>query len=415
MRILLVNKFLHPNGGSETYMFQLGGYLESIGHAVQYFGMDHPQRCVGNSTDSYTSNMDFHSCSGLSKISYAFRTIYSKEARKKIRTVLDDFQPDVVHINNFNYQLTPSIILEVMKWKKDCSRNCRIVYTAHDFQLVCPNHQLFNPIDGRICEKCLKGGNRRFFNCFRGKCIHDSRIRSLIGSCEAYYWNTRGVYRNLDAIICPSEFMKEKLDTNPVLASRTVFLRNFKANNPNLTVDKSSLPDLPKRYVLYFGRFSTEKGIGTLLKAIRMLPDIRFVLAGSGPLKDQLDGIGNIIDVGFLSGGVLSAVIGNASFSVITSEWFENCPYSVIESLMLGTPVLGARIGGIPELIQDGRTGELFTSGDVQDLAGKIRSLWDDEERVRKYSDGCRQVCFDDVGDYTVKLMPIYEGKNAGR
>ena len=181
------------------------------------------------------------------------------------------------------------------------------------------------------------------------------------------------------------------------------------------TVTEASLPDLPKRYVLYFGRFSTEKGIGTLLKAIRMLPDIRFVLAGSGPLKDQLDGIGNISDVGFLSGGVLSAVIGNASFSVITSEWLENCPYSVIESLMLGTPVLGARIGGIPELIQDGRTGELFTSGDVQDLAGKIRSLWDDEERVRKYSDGCRQVCFDDVGDYTVKLMPIYEGKNAGR
>ena len=152
MNILLVNKFLHPNGGSETYVFQLGSYLKSIGHEVQYFGMDHPDRCVGNSSDSYTSNMDFHSCSGFSKISYAFRTIYSREARRKIRTVLDDFQPDVVHINNFNYQLTPSIIVEVMKWKKERSRNCRIVYTAHDFQLVCPNHQLFNPNTGKICH-----------------------------------------------------------------------------------------------------------------------------------------------------------------------------------------------------------------------------------------------------------------------
>ena len=415
MNILLVNKFLHPNGGSETYMFQLGEYLERIGHKVQYFGMDHPNRCVGNATDSYTSTMDFHSCSGLAKVSYAYRTIYSKEARRKIRIVLEDFQPDVVHINNFNYQLTPSIIVEVMKWKKEHSRSCRIVYTAHDFQLICPNHQLFNPISGKICEKCLSGGNGRFFNCSRGKCIHASKVRSMIGSLEAYYWNSRGIYRSLDAVICPSQFMKEKLDTNPVLASRTVFLRNFEANDPNLEVDMSSLPDLPERYVLYFGRFSTEKGIGTLLEAIKALPDIQFVLAGSGPLKDQLDGIGNIRNVGFLSGGVLKGVIRNASFSVIPSEWFENCPYSVIESLMLGTPVLGARIGGIPELIQDGRTGELFASGDVAELKAKIRSLWDDEQRVKTYRENCRAVGFDNVGDYAVKLMPIYEGKKVER
>ena len=410
MNVLLVNKFLHPNGGSETYMFQLGEYLEGIGHKVQYFGMDHPKRCVGNASESYTSTMDFHSCSGFSKISYAFRTIYSKEARKKIRVVLEDFQPDVVHINNFNYQLTPSIIVEIMKWKKERSHKCRIVYTAHDFQLICPNHQLFNPINGKICEKCLSGGNSRFFNCSKGKCIHASGVRSMIGSCEAFYWNRRGIYRSLDAIICPSQFMKEKLDTNPVLASKTVFLRNFEANNPNMSVDTSSLPDLPERYVLYFGRFSTEKGIGTLLKAIKALPDIRFVLAGSGPLKDQLDGIDNVFNPGFLTGSVLNGVIKNASFSVIPSEWFENCPYSVIESLMLGTPVLGARIGGIPELIRDGETGELFTSGDAQDLTAKIRDLWDHEERVKTYTENCKAVGFDNVADYTAKLMPIYEG-----
>lgn len=415
MNILLVNKFLYPNGGSETYVFQLGGYLKSIGHEVQYFGMDHPDRCVGNSVDSYTSNMDFHSSSGLSKISYAFRTIYSREARRKIRTVLDDFQPDVIHINNFNYQLTPSIIVEVMKWKKQRSRNCRIVYTAHDFQLVCPNHQLFNPNTGKICEKCLSGGNRRFFNCTKGKCIHASKIRSLIGSCEAFYWNSRSIYRNLDAVICPSQFMKKTLDTNPVLASKTVFLRNFQSKKPDLSADTADLPELPDRYVLYFGRFSTEKGIDTLVKAIKALPDIQFVLAGSGPLKDQLDGIGNIHNVGFLSGNVLSGVIRKAEFSIVPSVVHDNCPYSVIESMMLGTPVIGARIGGIPELIQDGITGELFTSGDAQDLEEKIRNLWNDVERVKKYSGNCRAVRFDDVGDYTAKLVPIYEGRTVER
>ena len=415
MNILLVNKFLYPNGGSETYVFQLGGYLKSIGHEVQYFGMDHPDRCVGNSSDSYTSNMDFHSCSGFSKISYAFRTIYSREARRKIRTVLEDFQPDVVHINNFNYQLTPSIIVEVMKWKKERSRNCRIVYTAHDFQLVCPNHQLFNPNTGKICEKCLSGGNRRFFNCTKGRCIHASKIRSLIGSCEAFYWNSRGIYRNLDAVICPSQFMKETLDTNPVLASKTVFLRNFQSQKPDLSADTADLPELPDRYVLYFGRFSTEKGIDTLVKAIKALPDIQFVLAGNGPLKDHLDGIGNIHNVGFLSGNVLSGVIRKAEFSIVPSVVHDNCPYSVIESMMLGTPVIGARIGGIPELIQDGITGELFTSGDAQDLEQKIRNLWNDVERVKKYSGNCRAVRFDNVEDYTFKLLPIYEGRNLER
>ena len=408
MNILMVNKFLYPNGGSETYVFQLGEYLERAGHSVQYFGMEHPDRCVGNAVNAYTSTMDFHTSKGLSKIGYAFRTIYSTEARKKLRLVLDDFKPDVVHLNNFNYQLTPSIIVEVMKWKKDTGHKCNIVYTAHDFQLICPNHQLFNPIQCKICEKCLKGGNARFINCVKGKCIHSSSVRSFLGFCEAFYWNARGIYRCLDAVICPSQFMKSKLDTNRVLAKRTVFLRNFEATNSNAAADTSSIKNLPKRYVLYFGRFSTEKGIGTLLKAVEALPDIPFVFAGNGPLRDQLDKIKNITNVGFLSGGVLNGVIRNADFSVIPSEVFDNCPYSVIESLKLGTPVVGARIGGIPELIRDGETGELFRSGDAGDLKKTIQDLWNQPQHVKTYRENCKTVEFDTVADYTEKLMQIY-------
>ena len=232
----------------------------------------------------------------------------------------------------------------------------------------------------------------------------------MIGSCEAFYWNTRGIYRNLDAIICPSQFMKGKLDTNPVLATKTVFLRNFETEKPNITEENAVLPDLPQRYVLYFGRFSTEKGIGTLLEAIKALPNIQFVLAGSGPLKDQLDGISNILNVGFISGSVLNSVISSADFSIVPSVVYDNCPYSAIESLILGTPVLGARIGGIPELVQDGKTGELFTSGDSKDLAVKIQNLWNEKEKINRYRENCKGVKFDTVMDYTSKLMSIYEG-----
>ena len=143
MRILLINKFLHPNGGSETYIFKLGDFLKEQGHEVQYFGMEHEGRCVGNRVNVYTSDMDFHQGSMLAKLTYPVKTIYSSEARKKLRLVLDDFRPDVCHINNFNYQLTPSMILEIAKWRRESGRKCRIVYTAHDYQLVCPNHMLY--------------------------------------------------------------------------------------------------------------------------------------------------------------------------------------------------------------------------------------------------------------------------------
>ena len=140
MRVLIINKFLYPNGGSETYIFKLGEALEQHGHEVQYFGMEHEGRCVGNRVNAYTSGMDFHGGSKLSKLTYPIKTIYSKEARVQLRKVLDDFKPDVCHLNNFNYQLTPSIILEIVRWRKENGRDCKIIFTAHDYQLVCPNH-----------------------------------------------------------------------------------------------------------------------------------------------------------------------------------------------------------------------------------------------------------------------------------
>lgn len=118
----------------------MGDYLKSQGHEVQYFGMEHDGRCVGNAVNAYTSDMDFHGGSKLAKLLYPIKTIYSSEARKKLRFVLDDFQPDVCHLNNFNYQLTPSMILEIVKWSKETGKKCKIVFTAHDYQLVCPNH-----------------------------------------------------------------------------------------------------------------------------------------------------------------------------------------------------------------------------------------------------------------------------------
>ena len=397
MKILMVNKFLHPNGGSETYIFQLGEHLTSLGHEVQYFGMEHAGRVVGNRAQAYTADMDFHGGSKLSKLFYPIKTIYSTEARRKIRRVLEDFQPDVCHLNNFNYQLTPSVILEIRKWSKKTGHPCKILYTAHDYQLVCPNHMCRNPLRDENCEQCLSG---KFLSCTKGKCIHGSTAKSAVGSMEAIFWKWMGVYRQIDTIICCSRFMKQKLDSNPILREKTVALHNFV--NPG----KAAKPE-KQDYVLYFGRFSKEKGVQTLLEVCKALPEIPFVFAGTGPLAECLEGIPNVKNVGFQKGEALQNLIGSARFTVYPSEWYENCPFSVMESQIYGTPVLGADIGGIPELIQVGKTGELFESGNGDALKKQIQKLWNDRELLTSYTRGCEAVSFMNVEQYGEKLLEL--------
>lgn len=402
MRILMVNKFLYPNGGSETYIFKLGEALIKMGHEVQYFGMEHKGRCVGNAVGAYTSDMDFHGGSKLSKLTYPIKTIYSTEARKKIRLVLDDFKPDVVHLNNFNYQLTPSVILEVVKWRKENSRECKIFFTAHDYQLLCPNHMFNNPKTHENCEKCVGG---HFANCVKGRCIHGSAAKSAVGAMEAVFWKIKGTYKYIDKIICCSEFMKTKMDTNPVFAGKTVAMHNFITHAEKGPTDDKQAGD---RYVLYFGRYSEEKGIRTLTDACRELSDISFIFAGSGEYAEKIEKLPNAQNVGFKTGDELDKLIRNAELTVYPSEWYENCPFSVMESQERLVPVVGANIGGIPELIEDNKTGRLFTSGDAKELAQTIRALWETPVELNKYRENLKQLKRLDADEYARELIAKY-------
>ena len=417
MKILMVNKFLYPNGGSETYIFELGKQLTDMGHEVQYFGMEHKGRIVGNNVQSYTADMDFHT-GGLQKLLYPFKIIYSSEAKKKIRLVLQDFEPDVVHLNNINFQLTPSIIYEIRDFEKKRKKPVKIVFTAHDYQWVCPNHMMIIPGSGELCFAC-KGG--KFANCTKNRCIHNSMLKSLIGSVEAFFYKWRKTYGLVDVIICPSEFMKRQLDTDPVLAKKTVMMHNFmpKADVPeNLQKEwyKETQPKeddkwsqleakLPERYVLYFGRFTQEKGVGTLLNVCKALPQINFVFAGTGELADEIDKLPNAQNVGFVNGTALQKLIAKAEFSIYPSQWYENCPFSVMESQIYGTPVIASDIGGIPELVGDGYTGELFETGNQTQLEEKIKRLWTQPELCLKYRENCKNIKFDTTLEYCGKIV----------
>lgn len=397
MKILIVNKFLFPNGGSETYIFEIGKQLSALGHEVQYFGMEHEGRIVGNRMESYTSNMDFHS-GKLSRLLYPFKIIYSVEARRKIRVVLEDFSPDVVHLNNFNFQLTPSILYEIRKYEKSCGHKIRIIFTAHDYQLVCPNHLLMQP-DKSLCTQCL-GGHP--LQCAKHCCIHGSRLKSLLGAMEGWIYQHLHAYRMLDRVICPSRFIEQKLISAPDLQGKTIVMHNF--------VDRKKAADLQKEdYVLYFGRYCEEKGTPALLEVCRMLPDIPFVFAGTGPLEKKVDQVKNVQNRGFLSGPRLVETISKARFCVFPSEWYENCPFAVMETQMYGTPIIASDLGGTPELIKDQVTGELFHGRDQKELEQKIRALWQDRERLDSYTQACRRTEFDSVLQYCEKLLKIYK------
>lgn len=399
MKVLMVNKFLHPQGGSETYIFKVGEHLTQIGCEVEYFGMEHEGRIVGNRMNVYTSDMDFHA-KGLKRLLYPFQILYSREAKNKLKKVMEDFAPDVVHVNNFNFQLTPSILYAVKAYARSRDKKIPLVFTAHDYQLICPNHMLLRNADNSLCERCVHGA---FYHCTLGKCIHGSTVKSILGSLEGYLYKLLNTYQLFDTVICPSEFLEGKMIQSKVFKGKTIALHNFK------TTDLSDYKEVVEgAYVLYFGRYSKEKGIETLINACRQLPDIPFVFAGSGPLEQEINQVENIANVGFKTGDELKELIQNAAFAIIASEWYENCPFSVMEAQSYGTPVLGADIGGIPELIKNKVTGELFKSGDIDDLALHVRAMWDYAEVTSQYRKNCRMIKYDTIGEYCGKLLEIY-------
>lgn len=379
MKVLLVNKFLYPKGGSETYVFEIGEFLQNLGHEVSYFGLNDSRNIVENSLKV-----------GVDPTINPFKLIYSTEAFKKFEKLVLEFKPDIIHLNNINFQITPSVI-DVAK-----KHNVPVVWTIHDPQLVCPNHRLFIEKSGSVCTKCVNG---KIKNCVYNKCFDNSLLKSLIGYFEAKRYYNSKTYEYVSRFICPSEFMANMI-ANRFSKEKIIVLRNY------CKFAKSSLMK-KEDYILYYGRISEEKGIKTLLKSIP--ENINLIIAGKGPLENILNDLPeNIKYVGFKTGEDLKELIRKAKFSIYPSEWYENCPFSILESISFGTPVIGSNIGGIPELIKDGVTGLLFEAGNADDLKAKIKQLYNNESLLNSMIYNAEQVSFDDIKEYSDKLVNIY-------
>ena len=397
MKILMVNKFLYPRGGCETYMLKLSEELKSKGHEVQYFGMFDEQNTVGNSENLYTTNMDFHS-TGIARFFYPFKIIYSFEAYKKIGQVLDSFKPDIVHMNNINFQLTPSIIYAIKK------RNIPLVQTVHDYQMICPNHLLYSIEEAKPCERCI-GGSK--FNCFKLNCIHGSKAKSLIGSIEAKLYSLLKTYKKVDLYVCPSKFLEEKLLSGDSLYSgKTFTIHNF--------IEKKPIPekvDNEKPYVAFASRLSLEKGVDILAKAAKLLPEIPFKIAGNGPDDECLKNIPNVDMKGFLSGDELISLIANAKVMILPSVWYENCPLNILETHAFGVPVITMNSGGMAELVEDGKTGLLINEPTPEATAEAIKKCFEDEKFYSILLENCKRRKDEiiEVGDYAEILIEKYQ------
>lgn len=401
MKILQVSKFLVRRGGVETYLLDLGALLSSSGHDVQYFGMDDPNNVVGNEYGIYAPAIELGGRQGPSKILDVANTIDSKSVFESFSKLLDLFQPDVIHLNNIHYHLTPAVIVAAHCYKVASSKPVRIVMTMHDYHSVVPCDGCMNNSTYEICDRCLDGGYSR---CAVSRCTRGGRAKSIVAAIESAYWHRKKVYGLLDCAICPSMYMKNKFDRVPEFIGKTIHLPNF-TNLERRSYKKG-------RYVLYFGAFNRDKGVGTLLDIAEKHPEIQFKFAGKGPLAERMNSMPNVENLGFNTGDALREIVGRGTLTVLPSECLENSPFAVLEALCSGTPALGANIGGIPELIHDGVTGELFEFRNASDLERKLVSLWNDPERCLCYSNNCASFEPMSSNAYLNKLMEIYSGEN---
>lgn len=405
MKILLVNKYHYVKGGSETYYFGLADLLTRLGHQVIYFAMADENNHPCKEEDFFVSNVDFNGkTSKIQKVKAGFRVLYSFEAKKKISALIEQEKPDIVHINLVHRHITLSIINAVKKY------NIPIVYTVHDLNCVCPNHEML--VNGKVCELCLTG---KYSNCIKQKCVKGSTVKSALGAIEAMNYKRMKIYDKIDLYITPSYFYKKKLEESGLIHPEIVHIKNFLPVDTKFTDENTD-----KGYLLYFGRISEEKGIITLLKAMEKLNNnVPLYILGTGALEDEVKAFikGHNLEnkvkmFGFKSGDELKKFVAQAKCIILPSEWYENGPYAIMEAMSQGKPVIVSRYGGLPEIVEDQKTGFIcnpFDSDDLKNCIEKICNLTAEEYKTMSKTAVVNAKRDFDAESYAQKLLAHYE------
>ncbi len=401
MRILQVNKFHYLRGGAEKYFLDMAEKLRQDGHEVAVFSMRHPKNLPSPWEKYFVSRISFNESKWRDKLLAPGRIIYSLEAKRKFRKLLDDFRPEVIHIHNIYHQLSPSILSVARR------RNIPVVMHLHDYKLVCPNYQLF--VDNKICYRCRK---HRYCQAIKHRCFKGSLVQSALVAIEMFlHHRVWKIYEKAVSLyIAPSAFMKDTVVSFGIPAEKVEVLYNF-IDRPKTVVENIE----NQNYLLYYGRLSPEKGIDVLLESLKSMANAPVLkIVGSGPemekLKAMAQSLGLEKSVEFLGpkyGADLEKIILGAKAVIIPSIWAENMPFVLLESLALGKVVIASRTGGLPELITQGESGFLFENGNAQDLAEKISAL--DNYDLKKIGSAAKEQVADlNLENHYEKLLVIY-------
>lgn len=418
MRIVLVNKFHYIKGGSETYYFGLAESLRELGHEVAFFSMEDDRNEDSEQSRYFVPNRDYNNQKSLIKnISAAATLTYSPVAKRRFQELCEEFKPDVIHMNLVHHQITLSIL--DAPYLKD--HKVPVIWTSHDYSAVCPAYTMLDG-NGSVCDACLEEG---FGACVRRKCIKHSRAKSALGAFEAYFLNIRKYYNKIDMIIAPSAFMRSKLIEGGFPSAKVITMINFiKCRSESEMASRTGDSRSAYPYLLFFGRLSHEKGVDILVESFssiaREFPDWRLVVVGDGPERPHIEAMlsdgtarEKIELAGFQRGDELRNSVSNAAFTVMSSCWRENMPYSILESFSMGTPVVGTRIGGIPEIVIEGETGFVCEPGSVSSLADGLRramAFYGDNDSYQKMQARCLDFVSKegDQGEYVKRLVALY-------
>lgn len=362
--LLLINNYHYKRGGADAVYLEHDALFKAAGWNTASFSMRHPKNIPSEFEKYFVDEIEFGQDYGvLDKLRMASKIIYSREAKKNVVRLINAVSPDIAHIHNVHHHISPSV-LPVLH-----DRGIPVVLTAHDLKLLCPAYTMLS--NGSICERC---GNGAVWNAATRKCIKGSTALSTLIALESGIHRMLRIYRNnVSKVVTPSRFYRQKFEQYGWASEQLAYVPNY------VRVDEFTPRFEPGDYFVYIGRLSYEKGVATLFDAAAAA-GARLIVVGDGPLRESLSKKAEATDAqiefaGFQSGDKLFDLIKNSRAMVLPSEWYENAPISLLEAYACGKPVIGARIGGIPECISEDETGWLFESGSAEGLSDVLKRV----------------------------------------
>lgn len=413
MKILICSNFYYPRGGDCTYLRTLQGILEAHGHEVGVFSTEHEGNWPAPAHSAFVPAPDYAALNRNKTLRGAWlaarRSIWSGEVAKALRVQLAEWHPDVAHLQNIHAYLTPAI-LPVLR-----HAGIPVVQTLHDYKWLCPDSSMLRP-DGRICGACA---GRAFRHCIAGRCKKGSLAASAMAAAEGYFHRFRHASSMIDAWISPSAFLRDTFAAHGLDAGKIRVI-----HNPCPGGGRDAPPLRDGGYGLYVGSLAAIKGVGVVLNALKEVSGHRLHVVGGGSpeeehsLRARAEELGVADRVSFLGrlyGEALRHEQAGARYGVVPSIWNENFPYSVMEMLAIGKPVIGSAIGGIPELVRNGETGLLFPAGDAAALADRMRQLAGDAPLAERLGRGGRLFVAEECseGTHFDRIMDVYRSVGA--